>query len=825
MLKISIKNYKCWDNYKTEIPIGTVTLIKGDSGCGKTTIFNAIFWCLYDGIIKDFAPKNKTSVTLQFPCIYYGVEDDIIVTRKRNPKLFEIVHGGKKYTNDVAQSLINQLFGDKDLWLSCCYVQQNSRNHFLSSKNADRIKLLHRLAFRDDDPSKNIQQIDKYVIKLQDELTNDLHKFSYELKYFTETYTGIDFQSSQLTNDDFASIQNEIRNLSSKLNELTIKNTEYIANNKLLKMLENKYNSIVFPGTPKFNTIIDLSLDNEKIILAMKERDILMTQMAKISGQFELDDQDFTENDYKNSIVLENTYNSNKNKCVKLGIKYTEENIQESINLYRIVLNDQKYLSIQKVIDELNKNIVNTEKAILELDKKIIQEEEKIKGLPKNEDINSKLEEMIREHGELGVHLKHLETTKDLKTCPHCHGSIRIIASDVHKADQKPADPMELQNLRLRLNTLSKLIKDHQTLLSGNNSMILKLTNDINKYKNDINNLANKQKQYQEKLLENEMRIKECEKPLSNKILGQEEMAGYMNAINYLESIEIIEEPKYSSIHIKNNRDYKGMQEKVKILDKKIPDIYKDIKSKDLESDLFKINEYIKNKEKMEEMKMMIGGQIEEIKNKIFVDPSAELKDVEIQIMEMKEKIKKHQMAEKAAKAYAQLEQNRAILVEREIDIKYLRELKKKSEETEEEILDRIINDINVTMENICAGIFESDFNISLSLFKKLKTDDRLKRETNFSIYYKGNTYTDMNELSGGEGDRASLALTLSLNKLYNCPFLMFDESLGSLDINTKECVISAIKELTEQSGKTILVIMHDGIEGVYDHIVDVQQH
>ena len=75
--------------------------------------------------------------------------------------------------------------------------------------------------------------------------------------------------------------------------------------------------------------------------------------------------------------------------------------------------------------------------------------------------------------------------------------------------------------------------------------------------------------------------------------------------------------------------------------------------------------------------------------------------------------------------------------------------------------------------------------------------------------------------MSGGEGDRASLALTLALNRLSSCPILMLDESLASLDLTMKE---AAIRTIRENTNTTVLVIMHDGIEGIYDATISIDE-
>ena len=41
-MKLSLHKFMCWDELELEIPINQITLIKADSGVGKTTLFKAI---------------------------------------------------------------------------------------------------------------------------------------------------------------------------------------------------------------------------------------------------------------------------------------------------------------------------------------------------------------------------------------------------------------------------------------------------------------------------------------------------------------------------------------------------------------------------------------------------------------------------------------------------------------------------------------------------------------------------------------------------------------------------------------------------------------
>jgi predicted ATP-binding protein involved in virulence len=82
-MKVYIKNFRCFKEKKIQFPSGNISLLKGESGRGKSTVLSACYWCLFSGMRNiyplDFKPSssNQTIVTLEFPkvkiTIYYSV--------------------------------------------------------------------------------------------------------------------------------------------------------------------------------------------------------------------------------------------------------------------------------------------------------------------------------------------------------------------------------------------------------------------------------------------------------------------------------------------------------------------------------------------------------------------------------------------------------------------------------------------------------------------------------------------------------------------------------------------------------------------------------
>lgn len=57
MFKVIVNGIRCYNSSQFIFKEDKVTLIKGKSGIGKSTIFEAITWCLY-GKIKGIKNKN-----------------------------------------------------------------------------------------------------------------------------------------------------------------------------------------------------------------------------------------------------------------------------------------------------------------------------------------------------------------------------------------------------------------------------------------------------------------------------------------------------------------------------------------------------------------------------------------------------------------------------------------------------------------------------------------------------------------------------------------------------------------------------------------------
>jgi len=125
-----------------------VNLLKGASGAGKSTIFSAISWCLFKkpstGNTPLYGGTKETVVTL-------NIENRFLVTRTSPKTLFTVTNldRGETLENEEAQIFVCQQWGREHVWKTCNYVSQGSINNLINGEltDAQRWEVLYTLAF------------------------------------------------------------------------------------------------------------------------------------------------------------------------------------------------------------------------------------------------------------------------------------------------------------------------------------------------------------------------------------------------------------------------------------------------------------------------------------------------------------------------------------------------------------------------------------------------------------------------------------------------------------------------------------------------------
>ena len=373
-----------------------ITTIIGDNGAGKSSIIDAILFCLYDefskGYGRDALNLNKNSgyckLYLSVNNVNYRIERKITKT-KSEVKLFKddenISNNNKKNTDKD----IIEIVGDYKLLNSICISLQDGIN-LLNTNDNEKMKMFYNLL--------NINQ-------------------------YEEIKSEIDTKKNSL-NRNISVIKKEIEKL-----ELNVKDEDTIKE----ELIKNN------------SEINELEIVLEKII---KEKNNLEYELDKI------DIKDFKYKNYENyeSIItnidldiekLNNKINTNivsKNIDINIVSKSLEESINEK-SMYNKKMLEIKFNDICDITEEEIKNIYN---------EKIKMEENKMQYIEKN--IQEKIDTNKKNGMEYCEYMDILIFSNKCKMCV-CN---KIIIDDIKKNEECVDNNKILNKLEKELDVCKK---------------------------------------------------------------------------------------------------------------------------------------------------------------------------------------------------------------------------------------------------------------------------------------------------------------------------------------------------------------------------------
>ncbi len=926
MLHIEFHYFRCWENLLIEAPLGKITLIRGGSGIGKSTILQGIAWCLY-GNVRLVEPINnekaKTKVILQLPYTIDGIEAILKIQREKNPNRLLVSHESKTYEDKIAQCIIDDIFGKYDIWLASCYIGQGSRNSFLTAPNKGKMELLNSIAFHEEDPTTFIEKIDANITQKDIDYKSRMTVFNKNLEILSSQMSNINCDDA-LNCDAIKSINIKLSELHERGNALQKLRDKRLMDLGIINNLQQELQSlqsknIILPSAncslidiwklfyPTDDTLINLNIksetikndiriltDNMAIIIKkllqlvplLRDKDRLWVDVTKYDNLISNNkdglthkncNYKYTEDDYQKALYIESIFNENSLMARNLNISYDSQSINNCIKEYRDLLDCQEHLRIYNQLQSLksermmmfNDNRYSKEIILPE----IIHRDIPIPDYSKysTESLSNELNLLSSTYGSLETHIKHLHNGWDVLECPKCKVSLRYRDDKLLLADTHPSNKDELNNAHNELHTIGQRMNDLKKQIETNMKaeamerenyekarlMEEKRLEEISKQITDLRLKDQKRKLLEEQRLN---RINQLDQSILNlqfslqslphsdlnnkKLLSNVEIDNIHSLIAKLSNIKIVEPPTVSSDFIKSSILYNELLSK---RDNAL-NIYKNhldtISSTFIDSNTLKydallnmshvqcesyievvrsyINQLTRSIDDMDRWNTHITSLHEKIENmlkKIAKDPSDDIADVEFKIKELKDKLNKSDKTHEVLNFHKLVTKEREEIVELNTLLSDLHTLRHYAVDTECKILQQIVDSINESIQDVCSTLFDRDININLNLFKTLKTNKHVKPVVNFNISYNGGLFDNINHMSYGEGDRASIALTLALNRLSGCPILMLDESLASLDLDSKESVIETIRINTNN---TVFIVMHDGIEGIFDHVINV---
>lgn len=796
MIRISIRNFRTYLTREDGTPFvfdfqPGVNLLKGESGIGKTTIFHAIHWCLYKKPATGNSPiygvkGEQTEVTLE-------IENDILVTRVSPRAIFtvKLLTSNQLLENEEAQIYIENRFGKDYVWKTCNYVSQGTINQLLSNEISESQKweVLYNVSMGTQGASNVTIEGMKQKLKLKaGDLETRMEKYGRE----------IEFRDSTLKTliEKIEGLEGEVggRGLFSENLEnlyLTMKNKAKFPNRDSSTELMNRVREALVEGETKLREgEIKLSTLNDNMeTMILKNRDLELELIGLKSKHRDLQDRLDKQLSYERGVERlldqwEFLKQIPREKLAEKAVKFHRE-LTRFRNIYRLPEDSEDeslITSVERalVYQGLTRDIELKTKSFMTLNP----------DLPRT----TNLETMMVAEEKLG--------SRHALNCPDCDHMfwITVTPNGVAEVDNSEAGAVKL-NSKSR-----ELLNQIRNLLSQRNGMEPPSQNHLGFTINDI------------PLLKDWFPLPKALKVLIGRYLSHKALPD----VDFL-----TRSPPPDSVN----------PDTVREVETRISSLTSDVKTKleqiaeqrvlamKLETELGKIKYEIRNQQsllsQLQDEKDWWSKPGNEYSSKQEVEDlyleMTTVKKLNSELWELKTRIEKLQREKE------DIHENCITPLKGELSA--VSELKTMIEETESKYLSECVTHVTSVTNGFLENSFEKPLSLDLITEKDVKTTGKKKHSLNVKILTSNNSQTgiverDLDGFSGGETDRISLGISLGISSLSPFPVVLLDECISSLDTEMKDKVIRALRQQAKLTNKSIVLICHDALEGLFDNVV-----
>ena len=737
-----------------------IHLISGESGTGKSTLLESIFWCLYGG--KNIYPlgeekpkKGFTVVSLTLP--------KIKITRSKPPDKVIVHTNGEKYEHKEAEKIVEQFFGSKLFWETSSYLRQDCRNNLLFGSKDEKLDLVKEIIFgngdSDERPEKYLTKVNDYMVKLEiklnrtcgqiDLLSLDLGSSDEEvvkrLKFYSSLHSGKDTILGNLVT----------------LREKVLRLKEEEEKKREMEKLEIELKE--FP---------DLDVDKlekwKKWVRFEKEKGEI-PDFEETEGDMELENKKYfqLELDYKK-------YNIGLEICKDLKIDFSEGPVKEEI--YHLENLSEKYKEYQIFLERMKKYTVLESSVKKSLER--MQELEKMKPEKKKRVIEICKMLEIEPQGVEGIRGKLKEMTTSFLSCPGCKKKLYLDSGSLREERKKCLEKETSRSVLSELKEIDSFLSEMKQVKSKVDGM------------KEVMSSVEKPEPV-EKI--------ECDVSISEERLKKLKNIEFVTFdINSMKSLS--ERLKNIKMTNMSKSIQKGIFENFEDWMKSYPIPY------NFNSYYEKYSRFKERYNYLNELKYS-SKDIEKIREKIEKNEEA---------MEKIKRYEKHIEWEEKKKRLDRVKDEKKRILEKK---ESCQKIKKMIEEESNSVFENLIVNFNFLLNQVVSEMFD-DIRIELGMFKKMKVGGSVKPQFNMKITVKGQQYDNLNFLSGGEKDRISMALTIATSSLSGSNVIMFDESMASLGEEMRTKSLDVIKRFVPD--KIILNVCHFTVEGSYDSVVSM---
>ena len=343
-MDINIVTFRRIRDYKFHFENGKITLICGSSGVGKTSILEAITWCLYGSTrdVDDPVGKKKAKVVI-------NIDGYKIIRSKVKCVSIEVEYKNKRYKSKEAEAIIEDKFGPKILWYTSCYLQQDEKIPFLyATSNKAKLEMLNSIAFTDVNPNKEIDLCNQKIVNITSMRDKQISKYDKAKERYLRYKDSLD-NIVECTQEELDTIivqrdtmLSDLKKLK-RLRETNDKNKiRHDILTKDITKIEDKIASLTLIPVPDDISDIDSLIKYKKLDNKIKENN---TKLDNIP----LHADSFTSKYLYEVEQCEKIIEDNTKICNELGIRYDREDISNALQRFE---SNIKLRDLQKKIRE-----------------------------------------------------------------------------------------------------------------------------------------------------------------------------------------------------------------------------------------------------------------------------------------------------------------------------------------------------------------------------------------------------------------------------------------------------------------------------------------
>lgn len=801
---ISLCNFRAYGQCEVKIPMNAVTLINGPSGVGKTTIFEAFIFILYDGVQNAERFKTKT-------CYGWLFIGDYVIYRQHDRKLVKAwkmpldATAGRQtveYTQDDAQRLIDSIYGSMDVFLSCSYLRQKEFSAFLGGTDADKLAIVKTIALKGaeldeikDPIKKKCGELSSQCVANKAQLDMSIHSVNaFDARYPTivQTPTSVnpeevikkvqELRSSQGSVDDNLKIALQ-REAGAKLIKQQI---DAIRTRKMqieaqmpripLDQLKSKLEEV----ETKLKDLASSTFNPEKMAKAQIYK-MWQQEDTRLEVSFKTLEKDLEVIGASLSKVFTDFPNKLPEAPAYIEKKRTKlEEIKTTNGESRLMMNQAGISSIadgktQLTTIEAELTKANDKESYIrtELDKFRLSNKMKCPGCS-----------IIVIVGQDG---KHLEKCQDAPA--GISGMLGAIAESKPSVADKVAAPSAVTH------------------------------DDLAKAAASVASIQSRRDRLQAAVAEIELKSRSDSTEFADPIAAINQLPTFTKYLEINRNLDHIREAKARS---QTNKPDEIVEEKSidltakSGLESEATNLKKNIElstyiSRTVEMEDANLKQFTDmmanfltqsgdNSVDLEKKKATIQLDIDKL---LHLNTASELLAQRgILDRTMREKAEAAQKSDRQYQAACRLLEN-AIKAERVT-------------------LQTAVDEINAALSQILKRLFTIvPISVEINTTKALKSKkNEVSQKFDIKIFYNSAEYGSAKQLSGGEKDRLSLAITLAMSQKFGSPFLFLDETLSSLNPELKSEAVALLKEFS--AGRTVVVISHDETEGLFDRVIRI---